>query len=259
MHGKENKLSFQELSLLPEKYRNGKHEEVWKLISFLDLEDIGSDGRACVNEIITETFSRVEFNFHLVFGILDKHGFEQINYFPDTLMGENMVIGDKENWIEKADWFYSDKSQPLKIPWSLAAFFTWFKLVDFRGELTDNEVDFLKDPFYMESFDDLELLTSLASDIDYGLEEKVGMMFTPDEFHKENISGARGPEILLSRQILVDNYVFGFTDDMELTFIDYLRFNFEWACFPGLAWCDADERKPYDLILREVASNLKPF
>lgn len=248
-----------DLSSFPKDYQNGKHEEVWKLISFLDYEKLGEKDQGIVNEIITDTFSRIEYNFHMVFDVLDKHGFEQINYFPETPMGENLLIGEKENWVEKAAWFYSDKSQPLKIPWSLAAFFTWFKMVDFRGELTDREVDFLKDPLYLESFDDLELLTSLATDIDYGEVEKVGMMFTPDEFHKENISGARGPEILLSRKILIDNYVFGFTEEFELTFIDYLRFNFEWACFPGLAWCDQDERKPYDPILREVASNLKPF
>jgi hypothetical protein len=240
-------------------YRNGKCEEVWKLISFLDYDKLDPEKRKEVDEIISETFNRIEYNTGVVFEILDRHGYDYNDFELPNPFGQRFVIGDKENWVEKAAWYYSDKSQPLKIPWVMAAFFARFKIIDFRGELTNFDRNFLLDALYLQAFDELELLTHLTRDIRLDGDYKVGFMFTPDEYHKENISGDGGPQILVNEKILIDNCVIDFTEEFELTFMDYLRFNFQWACLPNLAWCEDDEREPFEPILREVAKNLKPF
>jgi hypothetical protein len=89
------------MNLLNE-YRNGKCEEVWKLISFLDYEKLDPEKRKEVNEIISETFSRIEYNTGVIFEILDKHGFEYNTYGLENSFGGRYVFGDKKNWIEKA-------------------------------------------------------------------------------------------------------------------------------------------------------------
>jgi hypothetical protein len=144
------------------------------------------------------------------------------------------------------------------MPWTMAAFLTWFKYIDFRGEFTNIEHDLLLDPLIMQSFDDLQVIRDLTGEPD-SEEEELSFMFAADAYHKENISGDAGPQILMSKKILVDNYVVGYTEEIELTFMDYLRLNYQWACFPALAWLDEADREPFQPILREVAKNLNPF
>lgn len=89
-------------------YRSGKCEEAWKLISFLDYEKLDAEKRNKVNAIISETFNRIEYNAGVVFNTLDKYGYEYDDFELPNPFGQRLVLGDQENWVEKAAWYYSE-------------------------------------------------------------------------------------------------------------------------------------------------------
>jgi hypothetical protein len=84
-------------------------------------------------------------------------------------------------------------------------------------------------------------------------DDPFSVTIAPDIFHKSNISGGGGYEIVLPNPAADAPLLY--TDWGDLTFVEYLRLSFQWGGFPGLK--DYPERD--EAVLSKLKEGLLPI
>jgi len=243
---------------LYDEYLNGRYLEVWDDISSLAYDNLQEEERAIVIKIIKEALSRIDHNVAVVQKILRDNGFDYINFGDINPFDQPHLLRDPEDY----DGLIQEltKTDPdQKIPLFFASFSSFFKVIDFRGLFKQFEVEILLDALFIESPSNLKDVEDRKFELVYQGEPVFGCLVSPDAYVKENTSGDLGPCILLNKETLVDNFIINYSEDMPMTFVEYLRFCFHWACFPNLFWVSEEEREPFQPILKQVRENLKQF
>jgi|GEM_PF-2251040 len=240
-------------------YLEGGHVDVWKEISFLEFDKMEKEEQSVVNRIIQEVLFRVDYNIKVVFDIYNRNEFELKDFGNINSFKKSYLLRNQSNYEKMIAEFVSSNELAGKVPLFFASFSVFFRVVDFRGTFGTFKVDFLLDSLFIETADSVEDLNERTFEIIYNGEFVFGCMFSPDQFIKENASGDLGPCILLNKNTLVDNFVGNYSEDMPMTFIEYLRFCFHWACMPNLFWASDIEREPFLPILEEVRQSIKLF
>lgn len=246
------------LSNLYSDYINGKCVEVWKEISFVDYAMLSDSEQETIDEIMKETIERINYNVKVVYSIFQQYGFEYKNFGNINTINKPYLLRASKNYIKDIEFFYRNKSTDVTAPLFFAAFCSFFKVIDFRGTFEFETFLFL-DPLFIESFNSHQEVEELIFERQYNDNVVKCSMFSPDQYIKEDESGDLGACILLSESLVIDNYVVNYHDDFNFTFIEYLRFCFEWGCLPSLFWASETERIPYLPILEKIRQKLKPF
>ena len=127
-------------------------------------------------------------------------------------------------------------------------FSSFFQNVDIRNALKDASLS--EEPFADEDQVESDPLCVDFSELsvdsyqewqEYNADIPFQVEISPDILHKANISGGDGYAIIMP-QAVMDAPLLN-TNWREFTFVEYLRFSFEWAGFPGLHEYDnADEK-----------------
>jgi len=243
---------------LYEEYLNGDHLEVWNTISFLEYDKLQDEEKSIITKIINEALLRIDYNIVVVLNILKENGFDYINFGDINSLDQSYLIRDPDDYNKLRQEFINNDLD-LKIPLFFAFFSGFFKVIDFRGLFQQFEVKILLDALFIESPNSLNDFEDRKFELAYKGGSVVGCLFSPDAFIKENTSGDLGPCILLSEKTVIDNFIINYSDDMPMTFVEYLRFCFHWSCFPNLFWASEEEREPFLPILRTVRESLKRF
>lgn len=241
---------------LYQKYIDNDCIEVWNKISFLDFSKLSPDDQEEIHKIILETLTRLDYNFQMIFAVLDKEGFVYENIGGSNFKNKRYGLRPSEqyrNFVEK----YNSALAESKIPLLLSAFWSYFEVVDFRGKF-NFDVQFFLDPLFIESPDFAEVEDIIFwTTVDF--QETPYIMFSPDEYHKEDVSGGEGPGIIIRENATVDYYIINYKEEETLTFLDYLRMCVEWANMPSLQFFSDEERAGFEIILESVRSQIKPF
>lgn len=241
---------------LYQKYVDNFCDDVWNVLNQVDYNQLDKEQKEIVNLILDEAIKRIDFNIKLIFSLLEKNGFKYINY--GDLNSFNCQYALKKEKDFQFDINVVVTNTNKKFPLLFTKFVNFFNVVDFRGDFTFN-VDFLLDSLFIESFDSLSSLSYLTFELDRDGELVDGLMFSPDQFVKENQSGDIGVCIELSEDLLVDNFVLNLSDSLLFTFREYLQFSFEWACCLNLYWSTKDEQEDFNSIITEVREKLLQF
>lgn len=242
-----------------DQYIKGNCEEVWKTISFFQYDKAKDEEKTIIEEIVKLTLDRVAINFKMVLEVLKKNDFEFKNYGNLNIKNQQYLLKPQNDYQKSIKSFYQDSNNPHKVPLLFSSFLSYFEVVDFRGEFLTFENPILLDALFIESFSDQEQIEDMIFELDYWDEPVKAMMFSPDAYVKEDASGDLGACIKVDFDLYVDNFVINYFDDFRFTFIDYLRFCFNWACFPNLNFASMEDQKDYLIILEEVRSRLIPF
>lgn len=241
---------------LYQKYINNDCIEVWEKISFLDFSQLSPADKEEIHKIILETLDRLDYNFQMIYTVLDREGFVYENI--GGINSKNKRYGlrspsEYKSLLEK----YNNTLTENKIPLLLSAFWSYFEVVDFRGDF-DFDVEFFLDSFCLESpdFTEIEHIVFMTT-VNFQVTQY--LMFSPDEYHKENVSGGAGPGVILGENTTIDNYIVNYKEEETLTFINYLRMCVDWANMPNLQFFSEEERMNFETILETVRSQTKPF
>ncbi|MDF2193424.1 hypothetical protein [Paraflavitalea sp. CAU 1676] len=243
-------------------YLNGNCADAWREIAFVKYGNLTLAERVVVDKIMQEALRRIEQNVAIVWDILRQYGYRYVNFGDMNPFNQPVVVGSPSQYEQKLaikTGFVDFEEVSGHLPLFFAAFISRFDVVDFRGEFEGIENKVLLDALYVDSFSDWSDIEPLTYEVEFRERDCVGYMFTPDQFHKENVSGDAGPFVIIGEELQIDNFVVGFTDDYDLTFLEYLRFCFHWACLPNLHWLSEKDFEPYEQIVREVRARLLQF
>lgn len=73
----------------------------------------------------------------------------------------------------------------------------------------------------------------MESNISDGYSPSAYLVFAPDFYHKDNVSGGQSYSIEITRTRPIDSRIL--FEENNITFIEYLRMCFEWGRFPRVA------------------------
>lgn len=243
---------------LYQQYLNGNQSKVWKAISFLEYGNLDKAEKDIVVKIIEEVISRIDHNFIIALKIMEENGFYYNNFGDINSLNQPYLVRGQEEYNQLTRDFV-ENSLKLKLPLFFSFFSAFFKVIDFRGLFEKFEPKILLDALFIESPNNLNDIEDRNFEQVYNEESVVGHLFSPDAFIKEGASGDLGPCILLSEKTLIDNSVINYSDDISMTFVEYLRFCFHWSCFPNLFWASEEEREPFLPMLKKVRENIRQF
>lgn len=243
-------------------YLSGKCEETWRVISVVKYEQISNVERIIIDKIILEALKRIDSNIKVIFEILSQEGFYFINF--------GKLNHHNQPYILRSDTEYNksikEYSQKIKfdekeafLPRFFASFVSYFSVIDFRGRFSDFDEEILLDPLFIGSFEGFNELSSISFDQTFNNEIVKCCMFSPDANVKIGASGDTGPSIIVSEDLVIDNFVVDFFDDFLFDFRNYLLFNMQWGCFPNLYWATDEEKKPFLNMLSKIRIRLLPF
>jgi hypothetical protein len=241
-----------------DKYISGYCEDVWEEISFRDYETFSQSEKDDVQLVIKEALQRIDYNFKIVYGALKRNGFLYKNFGNLNRFNQPYILWQDAEYDVRLEKFYIDNKFQNYTPLFFASFCSFFKVVDFRGEF-NFDVPVLLDPLFIVSFNNYAEVNDLVFEREYKSKIALCCMFSPDPYVKEDESGDLGICIMLNDKVFIDSNVINYNDDLDFTFIEYLRFCFEWSCFPNLYWATEDERQPFLPLLQEVRKNLRVF
>lgn len=238
-------------SKLLQRYREGEFEQVWREIRSYG----GIDGalRHEIGEVADATMHRVSQNVDILSERLHQVGWHVLSH-------ERCGLRTKPRPQDRTAIDRIAKITGAPIPISLQAFwqivgganFVW----DYRSPKPRPNLGFA---LPLEEHDALCVDPAAdaveSSEELWGDEEQPAYVYlAPDFLHKANISGGAPYLIELpfggADPIFVD-------ERRNLPFVDYLRFSFSWAGFPGLA-DHADRRDVRDFVER-FTKGLAPF
>lgn len=130
-------------------YFDNKCIGVWKEISFIDYYSLNDNEREIVKMIINETLHRVNYNVTLVINVLSKYGFEYKNFGNLNSINKAYQLEDPEIFERKVFNLFENPNLDKRPPLFFASFYSFFKVIDLRGDFNAFEVDFLLDPFFL--------------------------------------------------------------------------------------------------------------
>ena len=242
---------------LLKQYLDGKYSEVWNLINQEDLESLKMSYGSQIDEIFNEAFTRIQYNTNIVFQILDSYNYKYKNFGQRNKYDLHYVPADKETAGLLANFENKIKNEGF-LPRSITEFYKKFKVLDFRGSFQNLDYDFLTDALYIIP---IHAFVGLNDDLFSWETDKVDVpyvLFSPDEYVKEDISGDIGYGLPVSQQRKADDFLINYK--RQSTFLDYLRFCFEWACLPNLAFKEK-EQIPEDIkaLINQVRQEIRQF
>ena len=244
------------IDILYEKYKSGEYKKVWEELLVIDYNSLTDNEKIWVLNIIKEALNRIDFNFKSVFTCYKDYGYSFINYGGLNTSNTNFLINNKIEFFSSIIDFYKTKSIDSWIPLFFACFCCYFKVVDFRGSFNFSN-SLLLDSFFIESFRDHKEAENYLFKNEYNENEIESIMFSPDQFIKEDESGDIGPCIALNKSLKLEGIVVNYSK--LFYFSDYLRFCFDWACMPNLFWASAEERRPFNNMINELKGSILPF
>ena len=250
---KNNKKSYLQ------RYKDGEYEQVWAELFHLDeqiyLEPLYSDALAVVHE----TMNRVKYNIELL-----KQRLKALNY---EFVSEDEKLGrELEEYFNQQDTsaiIAKLEEAGLKLPLSLKVFYEVVGRVDFRGrhpKLSSYEPDADYENEDVEYSDPLVVWPPTDEDIaknDYSEAWEEGLSpgvfyhleIAPDPLHKANVSGGEAYYIVLGLKS-IDYFVFG--EKNYGTFVQYLRYCFEWGGFPELSHAPKSAEKELEFLTKNL-------
>lgn len=240
-------------------YMSGGHEKVWREMATIDLDKVTEAEYELIKKIVGEALKRIDNNINSVFKILKKYGFEYKNFGGLNTRNNSYIKSNLTEYKEQNLFFSEINTLQLKPPLLYTEFCSYYQCIDYRGVFKNFEPELLLDALFIETIDSISEFDSLIFDRDFDDTTVSCLVFTPDQFVKENVSGDIGPCILLEETYKVDNYLVNFKDEFKFKFIDYLRFCFQWACFPNLSFASEHQLNPFNDILKEVRGQLISF
>ena len=185
---------------------------------------------------------RIAVNFKTIYEKLTQNGYN----FTDFKDGKPLNNKLNNLPIKEATLVNSKKNIEIlenllirfgKLPLIFLEIYKNIEYVDFNGYFyTWPDYKFLLDPVTLDS---LEAIIKMHSeDVFDGNDNNYCVMFSPDVYFKEDVSGDFGYAISLSEEVVIDNKVLFYQniDDKPIYFMDYLRLCFKWAGFPSFEW-----------------------
>lgn len=217
--------------------KGGQEEIVWEKIIQLDELALSEPYWSDVSQVMDECMKRVLQNFVMLKQELEENGyiFENIgelnlNYYIVKPNKEQFDFSSLQNLMEEEAGF---------IPFSLLFFYNKIDGVDFRGNFKNWDNPFFLDAIVIYSIDEFFKINDGATSFRVDGKLRYRVLFSPDEFSKEDVSGDIGYGLELSRTPSIDNNVIGF--GRTLSFIEYLRLCFKWAGLAGLELYEEEE------------------
>ncbi len=240
------------------RYLDGETIAVYDEIAQLDYNVLSKKEKEDIHKVLTETFERVSFNLSVIYDELLR-----INYLFKTECTFHFQkpihrpLKDTDLLLEKLNIAVASFGC---IPLSLQYFYKLVGGVNFVWDFETSE-KFLwdrADPIQIYSLDSVvEIVTGKywKEEIqEYVNDESVGYAFielSPDDLHKDNVSGGPAYAIKISKTQTVDSDFVN--DPNETSFINYLRICCEHCGFPGLKLSSGNSK--YD----EFVSKVKPL
>lgn len=240
-----------------EEYLKGNYQQVWGQLSNRDLTIASEAEIGEIESILNELFSRIKYNVEITLNILNDFGYKYENYGSLNEYNAQCIYANKTNEFQLID-FRKKNSDYGYFSWAFLEFYKTFTVLDFRGYFEDLDFDYLLDPLYIFPINVFIGLNETPGEIYVNNEVSHYLLFCPDEFIKENMSGDIGYGIYLRKTQVLDDNLFNYK--VDLSFIDYLRHCFEWACFPNLKWISQDEiPRQLNEVVKKVRLEIKSF
>ncbi|MFI5137438.1 MAG: hypothetical protein ACHQIM_06395 [Sphingobacteriales bacterium] len=244
-----------------DRYINGEDgRSVYADIYNLKQEAFSDEHFWDIQNVLTETFTRVAFNLEIIFSEL-----KNINYVFKTEFRFNFErpllrpLPDTDELLVKLDDAISDFGQ---IPLSLKLFYKIVGSCNFAWDY-DNQPEMFweyADPIQITSLDDL---VSYVSDDDWKeyLSEALTDNYTPhpnielaaDYYHKDNVSGGPPYSIQITKEPSIDSLFLN--EPNKTTFINYLRVCMENCGFSRIT--EPEYKNDYKAFFEKVKPQLK--
>lgn len=207
------------------------------------------------SEMLNTFFIQFVKNLEIIKKILESYDF-QFNDFDVIISDKNDVISySNEMTLEDLNIIKEKYKIQGYIPFSFKTLFHYIEQIDFRGYFKDIDLEFQLDSLtimplqsIMEYNDDSGLY-DLFQDDETG---KTILLFSYDEYTKENISGEMGYGIPLSQNELFDDFIVDYKE--RIPFLSYLNKAIYYGCFPNLAFID---EKKLPLILKKYLTDVR--
>lgn len=184
---------------------------------------------------LTEFFDIFDHNINEIKYILNSYNFVFYNFEVELSENKNAIVySNSDIEINSLKNYYRKFGY---LPLSIELFYNKFEQIDFRGFFEDCEYNFCLDsltimpPSSIINFNGEPYEDNFIRNEDSG---KIGLIFSLDEYFKENISGGGGYSMDLSSIQMVDDNIQYYKQ--KLTLINYLRFSVYYGCFPNLSF-----------------------
>ena len=240
-----------------QRYLNGEYSQVYADIARLRQKAFQPEAAAEIDRLLTETFRRVLHNANIVAETLPQFGY-RFNRWRDNVITPPLPTADEyiRHLVQAV--------QPVGfIPLSLQYFYRIVGEINFIWDydgypeivweyadpLCVYGIDFVLEEMENEDNEWLECTRELLAE---NPKCPIGLPFSPDDYHKDNVSGGNAYEIALSTKPSVDGKVLYAPQNTQ--FIAYLRHIFANGGFGSEV--DAPEFQDY---LQTVLPKLLPF
>lgn len=249
-----------------DRYLAGEHEQVWAELLALGAtvrdEPLYTDALA----VARETMTRAKYNCELLISRLEQMGYEfsyntsepppdnteemlaeaeeRAGLLPVSLREWYRIVGSVSLMGAHPDW----NAKPVPA-WRMAAYYHFGKLHHplYTDPLVVEPLEVFEDTF--------EQWQELAEyDEDHSDEQRDTFIIAPDYYHKVEVSGGGGLEVTLPCPA-IDCYVRD--EKHNMTFVKYIRVNFQWGGFPGFRDYNEDARPT--AMLKQLTEGLLPI
>jgi hypothetical protein len=244
-----------------ERYKNGETIEVYQEIQDLGQKAFEKPYFKDVNGVLNETFERVNYNLEIIYQYLVGIGYKfrtdakYTSYQPIAKPLENC-----EKLLEKLDKMVKPFGH---VPLS---FKTFYRIVGSCNFTWDYETDEYLLWGYSDAIEIFALddLIDVHIDMDWrdetkemieeeGKDSRICLDFAADFYHKDNVSGGGAYTIEITKKPSIDSSVH--LDNIETTFINYLRMTFENCGFLRITY--PEHENDYAAFFEKVKPQLK--
>lgn len=252
------------------RYQQGEHEAVWKELTLLGNDLWNEPMYTQATQVAEATMQRVQANIEQVIQNVHQMGLEFAS-FDDPRPGSLLTSDGKVKHVplvlqttDQTEAFQeAEQIIGMRLPIAYQMAVRFFQRVDLRVPRLDESGAHL-DAFYFDwggpdflayqHENWLENQEYLQDDFADELEAGLVLEFCPDYLHKDNISGGGGYGILVDSHPLDPVMVFAdFQGNFEgKTFMEYLRWCFQYGGFPG------HHHMP-ELLRQQLTQGLVPF
>ncbi len=240
-----------------ERYNNGETVEVYQDIYNLGENAFNAAYLNDVTEVLNETFRRVKFNLGIIHKALLDMDYKlrtEFSYHSQAPLTE--PLKNCEKMLKKLD----KTVKPFGyVPLSLKTFYRIVGSCNFTWDYENYEELHWEyaDPLEIIALDDIfdeewqEMMEEMREE--EGEESPVYLDFSGDYYHKDNVSGGAPYAIEITEKPSIDSRVL--FDDVETTFINYLRLSFDNCGFMKITY--PEHNNDYEAFFNLVKPQLK--
>ena len=214
------------------RYIAGEEISVWRDIYSLKEISAIDDNWQDLLKVLQETFERVKYNIDFIFVKLKEckcYSFKESNPIKSDYVKSNYYFNILKNKVNEFGY----------MPFTLDFFYRNIESINFLHSLERHSLFKYADPLFIDSAEHLLDNMDDGSWEELMYENKDNKMpvyveFSPDYYHKDNVSGGLpyGIEITPTQQ--VDSYVVN-TPYGNIYFVEYLRLCFKYGGFPNIS------------------------